>query len=90
MNHYFGNIQPQGVYRAYKHIFHRNLSPFFNMMISLQPEMESNKWIDMVRRISFSVVGNPEKYIGKDTPRAEITTMIIQEVFAQFLEENRV
>lgn len=90
MNHSFGSIQPQNVHRAYKYMFQRNLSPFLNMMISLRPEMEVAKWIDMVARISCRVVANPEQYVGKSMPCAEITTMIVHEIFEEFLNMNAV
>lgn len=90
MNHSFGSIQPQNVHRAYKYMFQKNLSPFLDMMTSLRPEMELNKWIDMVARISYRVIANPEQYVGKNMPCAEITTMIIQEVFEEFVEMNAV
>lgn len=90
MNHNFGNIQPHDVYRTYKNMFRGHLFPFLQMMSGLQPEMEAKRWIVMTNGISSRVIANPEQYVGRDIPRSEITTMIIQEIFDEFVRENAV
>ncbi len=66
----------------------QELAPFFEMLSDRLDSMDSREWLKLVEAIRQGITRSPEQYLGSVRPAVEVTSVIIHEIFEEFLESH--
>lgn len=74
--------------RKYKPLFRQALDPFLELLIHQKETYAVGNWMDQVERIRLRVTANPEQYLGKELPGADVIRAIVVEIFDEYLKDS--
>ena len=71
----------------YKKQFNVTLEPFKVMLINRKETLAYHDWRALVERTESSIINNPDQYLGAELPERESLTIIIKNIFEDFLDK---
>ena len=66
--------------------FNVHLAPYFRMLESRLPEMDTRLWLTLVRRMELGIAANPSQYIADLTQPTTLVAKTVHELFKNFIE----
>ena len=75
--------------RTYKRRFDRELKHIKLMLNQERLRLPVDEWLELVANTQRSIYARPQDYISGELPPAPITARVIEQVFASFLEDQR-
>lgn len=66
--------------------FNVHLAPYFRMLESRLPEMDTRLWLTLVRRMEWGIAANPSHYIANLTQPTALAAKTVHELFGNFIE----
>ena len=71
---------------TYKKQFNVTLEPFKAMLINRKETLADHDWRALVERTESSILRNPDQYLGTELPEQESLTIIVRNIFRDFLD----
>jgi hypothetical protein len=73
--------------RSYKESFAIILEPVKAMLVNLESTLPREEWLQFIDKTRQSIINKPEQYLGWDIPDHVSLTIIITEIFSEFVVE---
>lgn len=75
--------------KTYKRRFDKDLKHIKNILAAERRKLSVPEWLELVRTTKECIIDEPESFFGPDLPPQHILHEIINNVFAGFLEDQR-
>lgn len=74
--------------RSYKESFAIILEPMKAMLVNLESTLSREDWLQFVDKTRISIINKPEQYLGLDIPDNDSLSIIVSEIFHEFILET--
>ncbi len=74
--------------KLYKRRFNHRLEPIKVMLVQRQYSLSRKRWLSFVEQTKWSILHEPEEYVGPNLPDSETLQIIITEIFDDFLKDK--
>ncbi len=68
--------------------FNRSLEPIKVMLVNKKDKLDKIRWDAFVERTKESIMRCPDQYLGRDLPNPEILSVVVKEIFADFVSKE--
>lgn len=77
-------------YKSIRESISTMLKPVFELLIYKQTMLENHEWRSFVKKTKMAIIANPEQYLGNKPVPPQLTQLIVQELFLEFLASKEV
>jgi hypothetical protein len=75
--------------RLYKRKINNSLQSIKVMLMNKKRTLPKEEWLMLVDKIKVGIISKPHQYIDINLPPQETVTSLVEDIFEQFLEDQK-
>jgi hypothetical protein len=74
----------------FKSVFRIALRPMMDLFDHKKKTLNPDQWVKFINTTKSRIISNPDQFLGKDLPSAQLILEITEEIFADYLQEEMI